>query len=116
MICIALTKKLQSEIADYKRSFLNVNYTRFDSTIGKYILARIYLSINKNNEFQDIYFQRKKESFVLYQYLKETDFESEKLNLPSGLKEILTLSFISYTIVPRKMMGELDRIRFSEKN
>lgn len=103
-----LKKKLQSEIAEYKLSFLKVGYTRFDPTTAKYILSRIYLSINTNNEFQNIYFQRRRDSFVIYQYLTDTDFESEKYNLPGGLREILSSSLISFTVIPRKLVPELD--------
>lgn len=109
-----LTPKLEGEIAEYKAAYLKEAYTRADSN-SKYILSRLYNARNPDIEFENIYFQRRKDSFVIYQFLKDTDFETEKLNLPRGLRDILINSLCSYAMVPRQSVGEYDFLSFPKR-
>jgi len=110
-----LKNKLAKEINEYKAIFLKESYTRYDASSAKYILARLYLNKYPNNEFENIYFLRRKDSFALYQYLKTTDFDTEKFNLPMGLKDILVLGLVSYTVVPRRLVTELDSLSIQKR-
>ena len=109
-----LIAKLNAEITEYKLRYLKEDYSRFDSN-SKYILSRLFNNKNPNIEFENIYFQRRKDSFMLYQFLKVEDFDSEKLGLPKGLKDKLTFSLCSYTMVPRHMVTELDTLTISKR-
>lgn len=110
-----LLSKLQKEIADYKFNYLQIAYTKFDSSNAKYILSRLYYNKFPLLEFEDIYFQRKKDAFILYQFLKVSDFETDNLNLPKGLKDILIVSLCSYTIVPKRLVFELDAMDITRR-
>lgn len=105
-----LQEKATREITEYKIKFLNESYTRYDLTSSKYILSRLYQSYFPNIEFEKIYFQRRKDSFTLYQFLKTNNFESEKYGLPHGLKDILVQKLCSYCIVPKNMVSDLDNL------
>lgn len=111
---ITLTNRFSAEINDYKLKYLNEVYTRLDSN-SKYILSRIYKSSNPTTEFENIYFQRRRDSFVLYQFLKVEDFETEKQGLPKGLKDKLVLSLCSHTILPRHKVNELDGLTVAKR-
>ena len=110
----SLVAKLNAEITEYKLRYLKEDYSRFDSN-SKYILSRLFSNKNPNIEFENIYFQRRKDSFVLYQFLKVEDFDSEKLGLPKGLKDKLILALCSYTMVPRHLANELDTLTISKR-
>lgn len=103
----SLISKLSVEINEYKLRYLKEDYSRFDSN-SKYILSRLFSRNNPEIEFESIYFQRRRDSYVLYQFLKAEDFESDKLGLPKGLRDKLVLCLCSYTMVPRHMIHELD--------
>lgn len=103
----ALVSKLSVEINDYKLRYLKEDYSRFDSN-SKYILARLFSKHNPTIQFESIYFQRRRDSYVLYQFLKGQDFETDKLGLPKGLRDKLVLCLCSYTMIPRHMVSELD--------
>lgn len=109
-----LISKLNAEVVDYKMRYLKEDYTRFDSN-SKYILSRLFSNKNPNIEFENIYFQRRKDSYVLYQFLKVEDFDSDKLGLPKGLKDKLILTLSSYTMVPRHLVNELDTFTISKR-
>jgi len=109
-----LIDKLTLEINEYKFSYLKEDYTRFDSN-SKYILSRLFSNKNPNIEFESIYFQRRKDSYVLYQFLKVEDFDSEKLGLPKGLKDKLIMALCSYTMVPRHLANELDTLTIAKR-
>lgn len=100
---------LNDEISIYRRRFLQEDYIRFDSN-SKYILARIYIHMNPMIDFENVYFQRRKDSFMQYQFLKPTDFETEKIGLPRGLKDRLVFHLCSFTTVPRNLTKELDNM------
>lgn len=105
-----LVEKLIKETSEYKSKFLEESYTRFDSTSSKYILSRLYQNKFPDIEFERIYFQRRKDSFSLYQFLKINNFESEKHGLPQGLKEVLVQHLCTYCIVPKSMVSDLDNL------
>lgn len=105
-----LIDKLIKETSEYKSKFLEEPYTRFDSTSSKYILSRLYQNKYPDIEFERIYFQRRKDSFALYQFLKINNFESEKHGLPQGLKEVLVQNLCTYCIVPKSMVHDLDNL------
>ncbi len=104
-----LLSKLTAEINEYKVKYLNDDYTRFDSN-SKYILSRLYNNRHPEIEFASLYFQRRRDSFVLYQLLKAEDFESEKLGLHKGLKDRILISLCSYTMVPKHLVIELNNL------
>jgi uncharacterized protein with ParB-like and HNH nuclease domain len=104
-----LTTKLGHEIHEYKIRLLNEPYIRFDNN-SKYILSRLYYSKYPKMEFGNIYFQRKRDSFMLYQFLKVEDFDTEKHGLPKGLKDKFLFSLCSYTMVPRHLVAELNML------
>lgn len=110
----SLNSKLNSEISDYKLNYLKEDYTRFD-TNSKYILSRLFKVKFPNIEFENIYFQRRRDSFVLYQFLKVEDFETDKMGLHKGLKDKLVVSLCSFTMVPRQQVGELDAMQISKR-
>jgi len=110
----SLISKLAVEINEYKVRFLREDYSRFDSN-SKYILSRLFSKSNSGIQFENIYFQRRRESFVLYQILKPEDFESEKLGLPKGLKDKLIFCLCSYTMVPRQLAHELDSLSIDKR-
>ena len=105
-----LIEKLIKETSEYKSKFLEESYTRFDSTSSKYILSRLYQNKYPDIEFERIYFQRRKDSFSLYQFLKINNFESEKHGLPQGLKDVLVQNLCTYCIVPKSMVHDLDNL------
>ena len=104
---VTIKNRFEKEILEYKVNFLKIPYTRIDSN-SRYILSRLYIYRNPSSLFENIYFQRKKDSFVLYQFLKLSDFEVDKMNLPSGLRDILINSLCSMTLVPKHLVGSLD--------
>lgn len=110
----SLIAKLNAEITDYKMRYLNEDYSRFDSN-SKYILSRLFNNKNPSIEFESIYFQRRKDSFVLYQFLKVEDFDSDKLGLHKGLKDKLVLCLCSYTMVPRHLTAELNALTIARR-
>jgi len=105
-----LKEKLIKETSEYKSKFLEESYTRFDSTSSKYILSRLYQNKYPDIEFERIYFQRRKDSLSLYQFLKINNFESEKHGLPQGLKDVLVQNLCTYCIVPKSMVHDLDNL------
>lgn len=110
-----LLPKLEKEIGEYKVKFLTEPYIKFDASSSKYILSRLYINKFPYNEFENIYFQRRKDSFMLYQFLKVEDFETEKMGLPKGLKDILTNCLCSYTIVPKQLAIQFDMLPIEKR-
>lgn len=109
-----LESKLKEEIIEYKLRFLKESYTPINNN-SKYILSRLFNSKFPELTFESIYFQRRRDSFVVYRFLKIEDFETEKKGLPKPLKEILTNSICSLTMVPRNTVGELDSLTFEKR-
>lgn len=98
-----------SEIAGYKQRFLSEDYTAHNAD-SRYVFARLFNAAHQEVEFDNIFFQRRKESYVLYQLLKVEDFDAEKHGLPKGLKDRLITSLCSYCVVPRHLTGALDAL------
>lgn len=109
-----LVLKLKNEISEYRLKFYNEDYIRYDIN-SKYILSRLFKNRYPEIEFETIYFQRKKDSYMLYQFLKIDDFETEKNGLQKGLKEKLMLSLCSYTLIPKSKLIEFDNLNFENR-
>ncbi|WP_071884584.1 DUF262 domain-containing protein [Hymenobacter sp. APR13] len=109
-----LQLSLSSDINTYKKRFLQEDYTVFDHN-SRYILARLFKNKQPGIEFETLYFQRRKESFVLYQILKAEDFESDKYGLPKGLKDRLIHCLCCYTLVPRSIVNNLDSLSLIQR-
>jgi uncharacterized protein with ParB-like and HNH nuclease domain len=111
-----LNKKLKLEIDTLRGRFLHeTDYINFDTGYAKYLLARMFKRENTDIPFEDIYFQRKKESFVLYQFFTFNNVESIVHKIPAGLKDIFINSLVSYCVVPRKLVLELEKMHISER-
>lgn len=109
-----LIEKLSNDITEYKNEFLKISYCRFDSN-SKYILSRICNFNNPTIEFESIYFQRRKDSYILYQFLKIEDFDTNKMGLPTGLKDIIMDSLCSYIMIPRQISLHLATLNFHKR-
>lgn len=109
-----MSKVFEKEILDYRHRYLKTDFTIFNSD-SKYILSRIYVNRHPESDFESIYFLRRKDSFNLYQFLRTEDFETEKLGLPAGLKDILVNSLCTFTMVPRQMIYELNTLNFQKR-
>jgi hypothetical protein len=51
----------------------------------------------------------------MYQFLKDTDFVTDTMGMPKGLKDVLILRLCSYTIVPRQVAAELDMLGIEKR-
>jgi uncharacterized protein with ParB-like and HNH nuclease domain len=111
-----LKEKLQTEINEYKNKFLNeMVYVPFNSQNAKYILSRLYKNLHPHVLFEAIYFQRKKDSFVLYQIMTNSDFDVDVQKMPKGLKDIFISNLCSYAIVPKNYIVKLDGLSVQER-
>lgn len=110
----SLVEKLEKEINAYKQRYLKEDYTRLDSN-SKYVLSRIFSKKNPEYEFENIYFQRRKDSYVLFQFLRIEDFETDKMGLPKGLKDKLVNCLCSYTLLPKNLVIEIQNLNFSKR-
>ncbi len=106
-----LIGRFEAEIKDYRNHFLNdVSYVPYNASHSKYILARLFKQRIKSENFENLYFQRKRDSYVLYQFLRPQDFEPEVQKIPRELKGIFMDSLCSYCIVPKDIIAEIDRM------
>lgn len=106
----------KGEIENYKSKFLHdVDYVKFDASNSKYILSRLFKNRNKEIPFENIYFQRRKDSFALYQFFTFNDVDIEVHKIPKGLKEIFMESVCSFVIVPRQVTHELDSLNIIKR-
>ncbi|KAA6302357.1 MAG: hypothetical protein EZS26_001470 [Candidatus Ordinivivax streblomastigis] len=110
-----LMSKLKAEMDDYKKLYLKEDYTRFDNGSSKYILARLYYNTRTDCEFENIYFQRRKDSFALYQFLNIMDINTDRNGLPKGLKDIVIQRLCSYTILPKNLVAEFDALPLNKR-
>lgn len=111
---LELEKKLKDEINQYKIKYLNESYTPININ-SKYILSRLFNSKFPDITFENIYFQRRRDSYVVYKFLKIEDFETEKNGLPRPLKDIILNSLCALVMVPRPLVGELDGMPFEKR-
>jgi uncharacterized protein with ParB-like and HNH nuclease domain len=101
--------KLLPEIESYREKFLKEPvYIPFDSSYSKYILSRLYKSKHPEVPFENIHFQRRKDSFTLYQFLTNNDVEAIVSQIPKGLKDLFILGLCSYVVVPKNLINTLD--------
>ncbi len=106
----------KKEIESLKTKFLNdIDYIKFDSSNSKYVLSRLFKNANKDIPFEIIYFQRRKESFSLYQFFTFNDVDKDVHKIPKGLKDIFIESLCSYVIVPRHIIHELDSLNITRR-
>jgi uncharacterized protein with ParB-like and HNH nuclease domain len=89
--------------------FKAIDYLPFDRGYSKYILSRIYKYFNEDIPFEDMYFQRKKDSLVLYKFFKESDIDKSILSIQSKLKEIFLDNLVSYCLVPKSHTVNYDK-------
>lgn len=115
--------KFKNEIDVLKKQFLkDVDYIKYDISSSKYVLSRIFRIKNTEIPFDQIYFQRKRDSFVLYQFFTYNDVEPEANKIQKGLRDIFIESICTYAIVPRQLVNDLnnmkliDRIQYLIKN
>ena len=109
-----LQQATTSEIAVYKQRLLEEDYVKYN-TDSKYILSRLFNAKKEGVGFENIFFQRKKDSYTVYQILKTEDFDADKHGLPKGLKDRLITSLCSYCIVPRQLVNDLDKLDISRR-
>lgn len=111
-----LTSIYRTEIDEYKNKFLHdVDYISFDTSSSKYILSRIFKNKNTEISFESIYFQRRKDSLSLYQFLTFNDVEDEVNKIQKGLKEIFINSLCTYVIVPKQLILTLDKMKIIQR-
>lgn len=111
-----LRKILSSQVTELRKQFTKtITYIPYDRTYSKYLLSRLYKERNPNLYFEDIYFQRRKDSFIPYQFLTNSDVESEVHKIPKGLKDIFVISLTSYVIVPKSIAEKLDKMKIVQR-
>lgn len=112
----SMTSILKEEIDAYRKEFLNISgYLPFDSSYSKYILSRLYKMSNPEMEFDTIYFQRKKESYILYQFLSINDSDNEVHKINQALRAKFIDSLCSFCLIPRQLENELNKMSASKK-
>lgn len=112
----ALKEKLAPTIVELRKVFLeNIDYVPHDRSFSKYLLSRIFKYKNQDMLFEDVYFQRKKDSFILYQFLTQYDVESVVNKIPKGLKDIFIQNLCSYCIVPRQIISDLNQLKIAQR-
>jgi hypothetical protein len=111
-----MTSKLQKEIDQYRKEFLQTtDYLHYDSHNSKYILSRMFKKNNKGIKFESIFFQRKKDSCVMYQFYKITEVSKEVYDIPKGLRDIFLNSLCSYCVVPRQFISEFEELNITKR-
>lgn len=111
-----LTLFYKAEIDEYKNKFLHeVDYVNFDTSSSKYILSRIFKNKNTEIPFENIYFQRRKDSLSLYQFLTFNDVEDEVNKIQKGLKELFINSLCTYVIVPKQLILTLEKMKIVQR-
>jgi uncharacterized protein with ParB-like and HNH nuclease domain len=118
-----LRTRFKGEIDEYKNEFLSkIDYVKYESSSSKYILSRLWKDKNRETPFDMIYFQRRRDSYTLYQFFSYNDVEAETHKIPTALKDIFIESLCSFVIVPRQILNELNtmnvvkRIQYLIKN
>lgn len=106
----------KSSIESYKKQFLKeVDFIKYDLGSSKYVLARLFKNLNPNVNFEQIFFQRKKDSYYPFQFITFNDAEKEVHKIPSALKDIIQNSLCSYVIVPRHEIITLNAINIAQR-
>lgn len=111
-----LKKRFRKEIDELKKQFLSeVDYLKFDPINSKYILARLFKNQNNEIPFENIYFQRRRDSFAFYHFFTFNDVEPEVHKIQQSLKEIFIDSLCSYVIVPKTLTTELNSMTLHKR-
>jgi uncharacterized protein with ParB-like and HNH nuclease domain len=111
-----INEKLKLEIEEYKNKFLNtVDYLEYNPTYAKYVLSRIYKKTYREIPFENIYFQRRKDSFVLFNFFTFSDVEHEVHNIPKGLKDIIIKSLSAYCIIPKDKYTDAEKLPLTKR-
>lgn len=105
----ALNTKLKEKLKELKERFNAIDYIPYDKGYAKYLLARIYKVYKQDVPFEDIYFMRKKDSFALYQFFKESDVDQATEKIPKRLKDFFTDNLVSYCLVPKSHTLNYDK-------
>lgn len=100
---------LKEKLIELKERFNAIDYIPFDKGYAKYLLARIYKVYKQDVPFEDIYFMRKKDSFALYQFFKESDVDQITEKIPKRLKDFFTDNLVSYCLVPKSHTLNYDK-------
>lgn len=96
-------------------SYRAIDYLPYDKSYSKYILARIYKIFNEETPFEDIYFMRKKDSFSIYQFFKESDIEPITEKIPKRLKDLFTDNLVSFCLIPKSHITNYDKLNLSDR-
>lgn len=112
---VDVAKILKNKNAELISRFNSLDYLPFDKGYSKYILSRIYKHYNEEVPFEDIYFQRKKESLVLYQFLKPSDLDVVLRTIPTKLKDLFIDNLVSYCLVPKSHTVNYDKDNIVER-
>jgi len=111
-----LKEKLKSEIDEIKNRFLReLDYIPYNYNYAKYILSRFYKHNFPEKYFENIYFQRRKDSFILYQFLTYNDVEQEVHKIPKGLKDIFIESLCSYCVIPKDIISQAEILPLTKR-
>lgn len=103
----SLRRLLSDNLKELRMQFMDsVIYLPFDRSYTKYLLSRLYKNNHQDVLFEELYFQRKRDSFLLYQFFSNEDTETEVHEIPPKLKEIFIANMCSYCIIPRAQLHE----------
>lgn len=105
-----ISKLLRPKIEELLNGYKNIDYLPFNRSYSKYLLSRIYKYYNENVSFEDIYFMRKKDSFSIYQFLRESDVEPVVENLPKRLKDLFIDNLVSFCLIPKSHVPNYDKL------
>ncbi len=100
---------LKAKNTELVLKFKTLDYVPFEKGYSKYLLSRIYKYYHEEVPFEDIYFQRKKDSLILYQFFKESDVDPEVNNIPTKLKALFTSNLVSFCLVPKAYAVNYDK-------
>ncbi|MFZ1529947.1 MAG: DUF262 domain-containing protein [Ferruginibacter sp.] len=105
----------KAKIKELLVKYRAIDYLPYDKSYSKYILARIYKIFNEETPFEDIYFMRKKDSFSIYQFFKESDIEPITEKIPKGLKDLFIDNLVSFCLIPKSHVANYDKLNLSDR-
>ncbi|MES2799307.1 MAG: DUF262 domain-containing protein [Bacteroidota bacterium] len=107
---VEITKTYSELIKQTRIDFLkNIDYISTDPMSSRFILSRLYKTIHKEVSFDTLYFQRKKDSYSMYQFMTLDDVDPEVNKMNRKLKEIFVNSLCTSVMVPRNIHSELNK-------
>jgi hypothetical protein len=111
-----LIQILKPEINEYKTNFLHdIDYLPFNASYAKYIFSRLLKHHVPDLDFENIFFQRRKDAYLLYQFLTFNDVEKEVHKIPTGLKNIFIESLCSYCIAPIDIITQAEKLPLTRR-